>query len=87
MRAVDPTTTPSSPSSAARLRMWLSGSHGLIALALVVGVGAGLGAIAFRELIVGITELFSGHGDYSAAGRVGNPHVPGLGQYFVVLTP
>ena len=27
-------------------RAWLQGSHGLILLALLVGVGAGLGAIA-----------------------------------------
>ncbi|QEC50746.1 chloride channel protein [Baekduia soli] len=71
----------------ARARLGLSGTRGLVALALLVGVGAGLGAIAFRELIQGLTELFSGYRDYSAAGRVANPHVPGLGIWFVVLAP
>jgi CIC family chloride channel protein len=52
-----------------------------------VGVGAGLGAIAFRYLIGGFTRLFSGHGDYSAAGHVANPLVPWLGRWFVVLAP
>lgn len=68
-------------------RAWLQGSHGLILLALLVGLGAGLGAIGFRELITGLTQLFTGHDDYSAAGRVGNPHVPFLGQWFVLIAP
>jgi chloride channel protein, CIC family len=72
---------------ATRRREWLGSSQGLVALAIAVGVGAGLGAIAFRYLILGLTELFSGHRDYSAAGRVANPHVPGLGLWFVVLAP
>jgi CIC family chloride channel protein len=63
------------------------GSTGLTALALVVGVGAGLGAVAFRYMILGVTELFTGHRDYSAAGHAHNPLVPGLGMWFVVLVP
>ncbi len=67
---------------------WLAtGSNGLLVLALLVGAGAGVGAIAFRELIVGATRLFSGHADYSAAGHAANPLVPGLGIWFVVLAP
>ena len=67
---------------------WLRGSPaGLVALALLVGVGAGLGAIAFRYLIGGFTRLLSGHGDYSAAGHLANPLVPWLGRWFVVLAP
>ena len=69
------------------IRERLSGSEGLVALAIAVGVGAGLGAIAFRYLILGLTQVFSGFDDYSAAGRVANPHVPGLGIFFVVLAP
>ncbi len=68
-------------------RAWFGTTHGLVVLALGVGVGAGLGAIAFRELIVGLTHVFSGHGDPSGLGRVTNPHVPGLGVFFVVLAP
>jgi chloride channel protein, CIC family len=56
-------------------------------LALMVGVGAGLGAVAFRYLILGFTYLFTGHRDYSAAGHAANPLVPGLGIWFVVAAP
>ncbi len=58
-----------------------------MAIALLVGLGAGLGAVAFRYMILGVTELFSGHRDFSAAGHAGNPLVPGLGIWFVVLAP
>ncbi|HEX4015459.1 MAG TPA: chloride channel protein [Frankiaceae bacterium] len=60
---------------------------GLLLLSLVIGVGAGLGAVAFRYLIKWLTELFSGYVDYSGRGHVANPHLPGLGRWFVVLTP
>ena len=38
-------------------------------------------------MITGLTELFSGHVDYSAAGHAANPHVEALGRYFVILAP
>ncbi|MCC9310983.1 chloride channel protein [Kitasatospora sp. RB6PN24] len=56
-------------------------------LALLVGAGAGLGAIAFRWLIKTFTLLLSGHADYAAAGHAANPHVPWLGRWFVLLAP
>ena len=56
-------------------------------LGLVVGVAGGLGAIGFRELIVGVTTLATGQRDYGLAGRVSNPHLPWLGIWFVVLAP
>ncbi len=59
----------------------------MLLLALVVGVGSGLGAVAFRYLIRWITELLSGYVDYAGRGHVANPHVPGLGRWFVVLAP
>ncbi|MGD9734649.1 MAG: chloride channel protein [Solirubrobacterales bacterium] len=59
----------------------------LAALALLVGVGAGLGAIAFRYLIQGFTEVFAGHGDPSDLGHFVNPHVPFLGPYVVLVAP
>lgn len=59
----------------------------LAALALLVGVGAGLGAIAFRYLIEGFTVLFTGHSDPSALGHFINPHVPLLGPYVVLVIP
>src|SRR5260370_38679056 len=60
---------------------------GLVAVALAVGAGAGLGAIVFRWLIKTFTQIFSGHADYSAAGHAANPHVPWLGPFFVLLVP
>ena len=62
-------------------------SRGLTALSVVVGVGAGLGAVAFRYMILGFTELLTGHRSYGAAGHADNPLVPGLGIWFVVLAP
>src|ERR1035438_1514654 len=50
-------------------RLVARGSGGLPVLALLVGVGAGLGAIAFRYMILGFTHLFTGHRDYSAGGH------------------
>ncbi|WP_141585040.1 chloride channel protein [Actinomadura sp. WMMA1423] len=60
---------------------------GLVVLALLVGCGAGVGAVVFRELIALFTHLFTGHGDYSAAGRAANPDLPWLGPFFVLLVP
>ncbi len=72
----------------ARLRRSAArGSGGLTALALLTGAGAGLGAVAFRYMILGFTHLFTGHGEYGAAGRTINPHLPGLGIWFVVAVP
>ncbi|MEO8748958.1 MAG: chloride channel protein [Allobranchiibius sp.] len=60
---------------------------GLLILSLLIGLGAGLGAVAFRYMIKGITLAFTGFDDYSAAGHASNPHLPGLGRWFVVLAP
>jgi chloride channel protein, CIC family len=77
------------PTGARRqFRTWLHGSStGLMSLGILVGLGAGLGAVVFRELIVLATRLFTGYSDYSAAGRVPNPHLPALGIWFVVAAP
>jgi len=56
-------------------------------LAVAVGAGAGLGAIAFRWLIETFTLVLSGHADYSSATDLGNPHVAWAGRYFVVAAP
>jgi CIC family chloride channel protein len=72
---------------AASLRRRLVGGRGLAVMALVVGLGAGVGAVAFRYLIEGCTRLFTGYADYGVFGRVPNPHVPALGIWFVVLAP
>jgi CIC family chloride channel protein len=65
----------------------MPGGYRMLAAAGVVGLAAGGGAIAFRELILGFTRLFTGHSDYSALGHVANPNLPGLGMWFVVLAP
>lgn len=71
-----------------RLWDWLRGSTGgLQALAVVVGLGAGLGAIAFRWLIVSATSLFTGVADYTTHPGQPNPHMPGLGRWFVAIVP
>ena len=71
-----------------RLVEWLHAAPGGAAsLGVLVGLGAGAGAVAFRYLILWFTELFSGHRDPSALGRAANPHVPWLGIAFVVLAP
>ena len=62
------------------------GGGGLMVLALLTGAGSGAGAIAFRYMILGVTRLFTGHADYSAVGRAGNPLL-GLGGWFVVAAP
>ena len=56
-------------------------------LALVIGAGAGLGAIAFRWLIKWATLVLSGHADYSATPGAGHPWLPGWGSWFLLLAP
>lgn len=70
-----------------QLDTWRSGDAGLILAALCVGVGAGIAAVGFRYLISGITLLLTGHEDYSAVGRAGNPHLPWLGGWIVLVLP
>ncbi|MCX4884151.1 chloride channel protein [Streptomyces sp. NBC_00847] len=58
-----------------------------MALAIVVGAGAGAGSVVFRWCIQTFTHLLSGHADYAASPGAANPHVPWLGPYFVLFTP
>ncbi|HEY2637645.1 MAG TPA: chloride channel protein, partial [Solirubrobacteraceae bacterium] len=82
-------TMPRAPAASlpAGLAAWLRGPRALIALALLVGAGAGLGAVVFREVIVGVTHLVTGFDDYSGTGGAASRHLPGLGRWFVVLAP
>ena len=67
---------------------WLRGSRlGLAVMALVVGVGAGFGAVGFRWLIFGITWLATGHEQFGQQGRVGSLHLPWLGPWFLLVIP
>lgn len=72
----------------ARVATWLRLSPGgLLLLALLVGVGAAGFAVAFRWLIETFTMAFSGHQDYAAVAGAANPHLPGLGRWFLLGTP
>ena len=67
---------------------WLRANRiGLFGVAIVVGVGAGLGAVAFRYLIYGFTWLATGHDEFGQAGWVGSDHLPWLGAGFFVVIP
>jgi chloride channel protein, CIC family len=67
---------------------WLRASRlGLVALALVVGGGAGLGAVGFRWLIYSFTWLATGHQQFGQQGRVESLHLPWLGSGFFLVVP
>ena len=51
----------------------------LVALALITGAGAGLGAIAFRYLILWFTLAFTGYSDYGGMGHAAHKLLPSLG--------
>ncbi|HEX4787461.1 MAG TPA: chloride channel protein [Actinospica sp.] len=60
---------------------------GLFLLAVLVGVGAGLGAVAFRYLISTFTWLATGHTEFGQQGRISSDHLPWLGVAFFVVVP
>jgi CIC family chloride channel protein len=67
---------------------WLGGSGpGLMAMALIVGIGSGFGAVLFRWLIFGVTWLATGQEQFGQQGRVASPHLPWLGIWFLLLIP
>jgi chloride channel protein, CIC family len=71
-----------------RVVAWLRGGRsGLFAVAALVGVGAGFGALAFRYLVFGLTWLVTGHTEFGQYGRVGSGHFPWLGPAFFVVSP
>jgi chloride channel protein, CIC family len=71
-----------------RAAAWLrAGRGGLFLLALLIGAGSGLGAVAFRYLISLFTWLATGHAEFGQAGRVPSGHLPWLGVAFFVLIP
>jgi CIC family chloride channel protein len=72
----------------ARLPVAVRGTEsGLLVLALLVGAATGAGAIGFRWLIQGLTLVFTGTGDYAATPGAPHQWLPGLGRWFLVLTP
>jgi chloride channel protein, CIC family len=67
---------------------WLASSRlGLIVMALVVGGGAGLGAVVFRELIFGFTWLATGYQQFGQQGHIDSRHLAWLGLGFLLVIP
>jgi chloride channel protein, CIC family len=67
---------------------WLAGSRlGLIVMALVVGAGAGLGAVVFRWLIFSFTWLATGHQQFGQQGHIDSRHLEWLGIGFLLVIP
>ena len=64
-----------------------SSQLGLVVMALVVGVGAGFAAVAFRWLILSFTWLATGYRQFGQQGRVPSLHFPGLGIWFLLVIP
>jgi chloride channel protein, CIC family len=80
--------SPPQASRAGRAAAWLrAGRGGLVPLALTIGAGAGLGAVAFRYLIYLFTWLATGHSQFGQQGRVASAHLPWLGLGCFVLLP
>jgi CIC family chloride channel protein len=83
-----PAPTPRAVPWTGRAGGWLRGSRGgLLAIALVVGAGSGLGAVAFRYLIYFVTWLATGHVQFGQQGRVPSAHLPWLGLAFFIVIP
>ena len=79
---------PQRPRWTRRAGGWLRGSRGgLLAVAVVVGAGSGLGAAAFRSLIYFFTWLATGHVQFGQQGRVASAHLPWLGLAFFIVIP
>jgi len=71
-----------------RALSWLRISRlGMVVMAVAIGLGAGLGAVAFRSLVFGVTWLVTGHEQFGQAGRIASVHLPWLGIWFVLLVP
>jgi CIC family chloride channel protein len=71
-----------------RVSDWLAASKlGLIAMSLVVGVAAGLGAAGFRELIYLFTWVFTGRQTFGQQGHAASLHVRFMGMWFVLVVP
>ena len=79
---------PGSLRRASNFLGWLRGSRsGLFVMALLAGVGSGLGATVFRYLVFGFTWLATGHIAFGQQGRVASAHLPWLGLGFFVVIP
>ena len=68
-------------------RRLLGNGSGLIVIAIVIGLGAGVGAIVFRDLIALFTQVLSGQSAHGLTGPVSHPWFPALGPWFIVAVP
>jgi len=76
------------PNGTRQVANWLAESKlGLVATALVVGIGAGLGAAGFRDLLYACTWLFTGRRTYGELGHQASLNLPFLGIWFVLIVP
>jgi CIC family chloride channel protein len=64
-----------------------SSAGGLFVLAVLVGVGSGLGAVAFRYLISTFTWLATGYAQFGQQGRISSTHLSWLGPWFFLAIP
>lgn len=75
------------PAGMGGIRSLRSRRLGLVSLSLVIGVGAGLGAVVFRYMIQGGTYVLTGFSDYAGHGHAAHPGLPWLGRWFVLIAP
>ena len=88
MQSMSPTSAlPAARPSRSPARWLRDSDPGLLVLALLVGVGAAGLALVFRFLIETFTVLLTGYADYAAHPGAGHGSLPGVGPWFVVLTP
>ncbi|OBH40102.1 chloride channel protein [Mycobacterium mantenii] len=81
-------TRPTASSAVGQVASWTRANRlGLFCVAIVVGVGAGLGAAAFRYLVFGFTWLATGHDEFGQQGWVASDHLPWLGVGFYAVIP
>ena len=79
---------PDTRSGIRRTSDWLASSRlGLVVMAAIVGIGSGLGAAAFRELIYFFTWVFTGHETFGQQGHAPSLHFVALGICFVLIVP
>jgi chloride channel protein, CIC family len=72
----------------ARATNWLGASKlGPFLMAVIVGLGTSLGAVAFRKLVSFVTWVFTGHPTFGEHGHGASLHLPFLGIWFVLLVP
>ena len=82
-RSAEAVTAPDARARVRRMSDWLAASRlGLVVMAAIVGVGSGLGAAVFRELIYFVTWVFTGHETFGQQGHASSLHLAVPGYLF-----